>query len=111
MESEARLRVAHNEAIFREVNERIQGRSESRLDPNEVISFVCECGDRECHAMVELAPEDYETVRRDATHFLVLPGHEIPTAETVIERGETYFVVEKLYPDARAEVQRTDPRS
>ena len=110
MDKETRVRIAHNEALFREVNERIEDRNAVRVEQHEVISFVCECGDPECHAMVELAPEDYEAVRADSTHFLVLPGHEIEAAETVVERGSTYFVVEKIYPDARAEVERTDPR-
>lgn len=111
MDQETRVRIAHNESIFREVNERIQGRNATRIERDEPISFVCECGNRDCHAMVEMMGEDYESIRADATHFLVIPGHEIEAAERVVEEGDTYYIVEKMFGDARAEAERTDPRS
>ena len=85
-------RIAKNEALFREVNERIQEVTEDRLPSFEV---VCECGDRDCHETVEVSTDDYSRVRDEPTHFLVVPGHEIPDVETVISSTESFNVVEK----------------
>jgi hypothetical protein len=34
-------------------------------------------------------------VRSDPHHFVVVPGHEIPDVETVIERNEGWWIIEK----------------
>ena len=38
---------------------------------------------------------EYEAIRAHPTHFGVVPQHEQPEIETVIERRPTYFVAEK----------------
>jgi hypothetical protein len=85
-------RITKNEALFREVNERIE-----ELQPDQLPSFevVCECGDRECHQTLEVGTDDYARVRSHPTHFFVTPGHEIPDVETVIETTARFNVVEK----------------
>ncbi len=85
-------RITKNEALFREVNQRIQEVTEARLPSFEV---VCECGDRDCHETVEVSTEDYSRVRGEPTQFFVVPGHEIPDVETVISSTESFNVVEK----------------
>jgi hypothetical protein len=52
---------------------------------------------------------EYETVRADPMHFAIVPGHEIPDTETVIERYDGYVVV-KNNEDVRGIVEATDPR-
>ncbi len=88
-------RIAKNEAVFREVNERIGG-----LTPDQLQSFeiVCECGDGECYQSLETSSADYVRVRANATHFFVVPGHEIPDVESVIESSTRFNVVVK-HPD------------
>jgi hypothetical protein len=44
---------------------------------------------------VELTLAEYEEVRSDPTHFLILPGHELPEAEVVLKRNGRFGVVEK----------------
>lgn len=85
-------RIVKNEALFREVNERIEEVTASRLP---LFEIVCECGDRECHEMLEVATDDYLRVREQPTHFFVTPGHEIADVETVIESTDRFNVVEK----------------
>ena len=40
--------------------------------------------------------EDYERVRSQDDRFAVAPGHESPELETVVERTETWLIVDKL---------------
>ena len=51
-------RLARNEALFREVNERVREVGErAGLD---MIDFICECGDAGCTAAVSLTESEYE---------------------------------------------------
>jgi hypothetical protein len=52
---------------------------------------------------------EYERIRSAPTHFVVLPGHEIPAVERVVERTGGYVVVKKL-GHAGEVAQETDPR-
>ena len=89
-------RIARNEARFRDINERLeQGMRQVRHAP-ELLEFVCECGDRDCDALVPLTFAEYEDVRRDSRHFAVRPGHVIPDTERVIATGERFQVIEKF---------------
>ena len=69
--SEREERVAKNEAVFREVNERIS----DITDHEELIEFLCECSDMECIEPVSMTRGDYERVRAESTWFFVVPGH------------------------------------
>jgi hypothetical protein len=103
-------RLARNEAVFREVNERIEGMHEaSSAGAEERIDFLCECGNEECTETVAMTLAEYEEVRSDATHFVVLPGHEQPEIEHVTDANSRFRVVRK-HPEEAEIAQRTDPR-
>jgi hypothetical protein len=91
-------RVAKNEALFREVNERIRevsGRVVA-FDGDATLEFVCECSKERCSEPVELTLAEYESIRSEPTHFLVAPGHVWqPETEGAVREYETYAVVEK----------------
>jgi hypothetical protein len=53
--------------------------------------------------------EEYEGVRSDSHTFTVVPGHEIPEAEEVVQRNERFHVVAKVERTERI-VGTTDPR-
>jgi hypothetical protein len=103
-------RVARNEALFREVNERIKEADES-LEPDSEVEFLCECGDSGCTTPISLTLAEYEQVRKVATHFAVLPGHSDPSVDQVVARYDRFAVVEKTEPDAARVAVREDPRS
>jgi hypothetical protein len=107
----ARERIARNETLFRQVNERVRDVSEAfvALDPSE-IDFVCECGDEHCTEPVSLSLAEYEQVRSVPTHFFVVPHHVIAKVEVVVRRGEGHVVVEKVPGHGDVAVE-TDPRS
>lgn len=103
-------RVAKNEALFREVNERIK-RMNQHLDTNDEADFICECGDGECTHPVSLTLVEYEEVRSRGTHFAVLPGHVVPEVERVVARYPRFAVVEKTEARAAGIALSEDPRS
>ena len=95
-------RLGANEALFREVNERVAEVAEQ---------FDCECGDRACAEQIALTTAEYEAVRAEPTWFAVVPGHEVPDMERIVERHPTYLVVEKQDGDAEEIARETDPRT
>jgi hypothetical protein len=103
-------RVARNETLFREVNERIK-QVNVGLATVEATDFLCECGDESCTAPISLTMSEYEAVRVAPTHFAVVPGHVVPDVEDVISSTDRYVVVAKTDPDAVKVVVAEDPRS
>ena len=103
-------RVARNETAFREVNERIKNVSED-VERASTMDFLCECGDPGCTEPVSLTPMEYEEVRRNPTHFAIVPGHVDSEVEVVIARNERFAVVAKTDPQAARIAVREDPRS
>jgi hypothetical protein len=59
---------------------------------------------------VQLSLKDYERLRSEPTHFGVIPGHELPDVERVVERHDHYFVVEKEGEALRQQAEVSDPR-
>jgi hypothetical protein len=107
---ERRMRIGENEALFRQVNERIEGLNESFAGVTGTFQIVCECADERCVNQIPIAPDAYERVRADPTLFIVAPGHESPEVEGVLDRQIAYHVVRKQ-SDLPAQVaKRTDPR-
>ena len=107
-------RLAGNEALFREVNERVAEVATLFVEVEtrgEQINFACECGRATCAEPITMTLVEYEAVRAKSTHFAVVPQHEMPEVEVVIERHPTYFVVEKREPDAKKVARETDPRA
>jgi hypothetical protein len=88
-------RAARNEALFREVNENIALLEERHGTTPEEPLFICECAMADCTERLRVEPHDYRRVRGQPRLFFVLPGHEEPQLERVVERHPAYLVVEK----------------
>jgi hypothetical protein len=89
-------RVAKNESLFREVNERIRDLSDRFADGADVRQrFVCECSRTGCSDPIELDLKEYEAVRRSDKRFAVAPGHTEPEHEHVVLETDRYWVIEK----------------
>lgn len=71
--SEREQRLGLNEAVFREVNERIREVSERFELPHD-LDLVCECGRRECTERISIAITEYEQVRADPSSSCSFPG-------------------------------------
>jgi hypothetical protein len=102
-------RAGRNEALFREVNERVE-ELHDRLESGGTADFVCECPDDACTERLTVALETYERVRSNPRSFLVAPGHERPQLEHVVERGDGFLIVEKDDPVAGRIAEQTTPR-
>jgi len=100
--------IARNEALFREVNERVQEVSGGRA--TETTEFVCECGDTDCTETIALRDGEYEQVRADPLLFAIVPGHEIAEVEELVARNEGFDVVRK-HAGEGVIARQTDPRS
>ena len=108
---EGQRRQARNEALFREVNERIvELESGYERDDSLLIGFVCECPREDCSELVELTHGQYEAVRNSPRRFVVVPGHEDGDIANVVERHTSYLVVEKQGEAAEVAAEQ-DPRS
>ncbi len=99
-------RIGVNEALFREVNERI-GRLQTDLGGPSTFDIVCECGVASCTERFSITSDAYRALREDVHRFAVVPGHEKPELERTIERHPDYLVVEKTDPDAAEIAEKT----
>lgn len=88
-------RKAKNEAVFREVNERIEDAAVEFGVPGPA-SFVCERSDASCTEMVSITLVEYNEIRSSGRRFAILPGHEDPTIERLVDGTERFSVVEKI---------------
>jgi hypothetical protein len=70
--------VEANEALFREVNERIWETDASFAapgdEPSRYLEFLCECGRLDCIEHIELTAPEYESVRAEPDQFALAPG-------------------------------------
>lgn len=94
MKSSREERVARNEELFQEVNRQIE-KLEEKLGRPRTLSILCECGKKHCLEGIEVEPAVYQRVRANPLLFFVVPGHEDPEVERVIERTQGFLVVEK----------------
>jgi hypothetical protein len=108
--TESEVRIAHIEALFRDVNERIA--ETARRFHSDEAEFVCECADSACTERVRATLDEYEQVRADGAQFLLVPGHEDPRVERVMERRRGRFaIVEKVNRVVARTVRRLNPRT
>lgn len=102
-------RIAENESLARDVNERIENIESGRPEGGSMIRFVCECGDDNCSEQMALSKDEYEKVRTHPERFITKPRHDIPGVEIVVERHPDWIVVEKEGFSAQV-VREKDPR-
>jgi hypothetical protein len=98
-------RQSRNEALLREVNERIaemdKEAERSTFAPGETMfEFLCECGSSdgeagECLEHISMTINEYDEVRSQDDRFVVAPGHETVTLEAVVSRTERFVIVDK----------------
>ena len=109
-------RLAKNESLFSEVNERISEISQELApgapNPELVDGLVCECSDPECLERVgPLTIAEYEGVREDPRRFIIAAGHQAADVERIVDRQPSYWVVEKYEGPPSDVARERDPRS
>jgi hypothetical protein len=98
--------LAQNEIRFREVNERLAAGEAPSV---QQLDLVCECSDRACVKVFTIPASEYEWLRQSPWRFAVMPGHEAPAVENVVERHRGFVIVEK-HAMTHLQVETADPR-
>ena len=111
MSEEQAKRVGLNESLFREVNEQIESLNRDLGPEDRMMTAICECANGDCTERLEISVPEYEKVRADAHCYVIVPGHQLPEFESIVEHGEGYDVVRKQDGTAAAVAEETDPRS
>jgi hypothetical protein len=104
-------RIGENEAIFREVNERVRETSATFSVETGDAQFICECGMTSCMERITMTLTEYEQVRADPTTFAIVRGHDIPDVEAVVHETDRFAVVRKHAGDPAALAAELDPRT
>jgi hypothetical protein len=107
---ERERRLGLNEAMFREVNERVEDMNKTFASITGSFDIFCECSDVACTDRITVPMDVYERVRSDSTHFLIKAGHEDPTVEDVVETDDGFVIVEKQGVEVERVAEQTDPR-
>ena len=91
-------RTGENEALFREVNERLKERKRDDLVWQAPSEWICECAEETCTERIVMSPLEYEQLRSEPTHFAVVPNemHVSPDVERIVEKRDRFWVVEKI---------------
>ena len=84
-------RYAKNQALFRDVNDRIAELS-GTCWPGERLQIICECANTGCVDRLDVPLPAYERVRTHPDWFLIEPGHVVE-GEQVIEQHEGYEII------------------
>ena len=109
---ERERRLGQNEAIFREVNERLRVVNESFGALTERMEIVCECGDPSCAERISVGIDEYEDLRSHPDRFILVPGHADPSdVEEVVAHDSGWEIVRKRKGAAAALAERTDQRT
>ncbi len=90
-------RIVKNEQTFRDYNNRrMASEPIEPTDDDELIPFVCECGDSDCIEALLITAASFTEAHSAPNRFLVKPGHVYPDVERVIIIEENFLVVEKV---------------
>jgi hypothetical protein len=93
-------RQAHNEALVREVNERINELDRAAATNGGTHGFHCECGrEHGCDERIWMTLAEYDTVRAQDDRFAL---------EHVVEQNERFVIVDKV--DEVEHLVADDPR-
>jgi hypothetical protein len=85
-------RQAYNRALFRAVNEQIADLTSGAVD-GEPQAFICECSRVGCTEQINEPLPIYMQVADTPAAYLVVSGHEDPTAEKTIFGHGGYVIV------------------
>lgn len=93
-------RLRENEDLMERLNARMletveEIREEADEDPDEPFGFFCECSSLACRERVLVRPSRWLEVHRDPDRFVLVPGHEIPDIERVVDQEQGYLIVRK----------------
>ena len=108
--SDDEKRAALNQAVARDANETVEDLAVAWDPPADPIDIRCECSHADCRVTLRVAVSEYEAVRDDPRHFLVLPDHVDERIDRVVGSVRSYALVEKIGEGASV-AEETDTRA
>jgi hypothetical protein len=96
MDDASKRKLAANEALAREVNERVGEVGAAWFADEEAIEFVCECSRTTCDGRIHLRRSELEQVRSSPVRFAIIRAHVVEEIECVVGEAGDAVVVEKL---------------
>jgi hypothetical protein len=96
MDPERERKLARNEALARDVNERVDEVAASWYEAGEALEFLCECSSDRCTERVHLRADEYARVRAGPETFVLVREHVVPEIERVVGEVGDAVIVEKL---------------
>ena len=94
-------RIAHNEDLCRDLNERKAGWIERG---HLAAGFRCECWDLGCTDRIKMSGKQWTEARSQGNRFAVTPGHVVTEFETVVKEYPQVWLIEK-HGDAGEEAE------
>ncbi len=92
-------RLAENEVIFKEMNERIKQAVTANFGKQAVglpLEFYCECSDKACQERIVMAADQFTAAHANPKRFIIRKSHEKASIERVVEACDDYDIVEKF---------------
>jgi hypothetical protein len=88
-------RAAHNQALFRSVNEGIAALGDDFNDRAPYGRWMCECLRTDCTEFIEMTLAEYQALRAESERFAIAADarHVDPEVEAVIGHGARYWTV------------------
>lgn len=83
-------RVIQTERFFRAINDEIV-----QQDSGHRVDYLCECVNPLCTEPLVLDATMLIRLHAEPNLFVMLPGHELPDVETVVDRSNGYLIVRK----------------
>jgi hypothetical protein len=84
--------MARNEVASREINEKIEEAYQGEPPANR-IDVVCECA--RVTPLSTITLDEYEHLRKDARHFVIVPEHFVGDIERILFENDRFAVVAK----------------
>jgi hypothetical protein len=83
-------RIVQTEEFYRRINDLI-ARNGTRGDRR----YMCECANPYCNETLDVTDGDITRLHSVSGYYVILPGHEIPDVEHVVQASATYTIVAK----------------
>lgn len=101
-------RLVENQLVFRQANEQVpkdldsikaaaesEGRNSLVHKIDVPLHFYCECSDENCRKRIVMKSSQYKDLHQNNSQFVLVPGHDIPEIERIVQKSDDYIVVEK----------------
>ncbi len=109
---ERAARGARSQSLFRDVNERVREIDDVSGHVVSLGDWMCECASDDCNERIRVTTDEYESVRANATRFLIAPDkrHVFAEIEDVVEQNERFVLTEKVGRAGDVHRLRNQPR-